>query len=416
MRYKESVIGSAEMVSSRCKTYWTLFVCAITHTFVHVFTFMHTALIPVFMDEFALSIFESGLLVSIPLVLTVSISIPYGVLTDRIGHRKLMIASLLVSGIAGLAISQAKDFYTLLFPLLFVPLASTLYHPPALSIVSELPPENWRNRVLGIHGAGGTTGVAIGPITLGLIMERFGWRSAYLAWSFPILLSSLFLLRLPESPESAEHLGKADEKLSLKMDLESQKENRYSRTLRYGYMILLLAMSVKGMGDRSLSTYMTTYLVSNRGLTRSMASLIYGFNPVMGILGSLSGGYLADRVGSKRWMILAYLGRAFVLAGMYLSPLGALVIIYFVGGYFGGSTMGPSSSLVAGLSPRRRRGLAYAIFMLPFSLVGAISPMIAAQIIEAYNVAALFPFAISLTLASILLLKQFPRTHVGNNG
>jgi MFS family permease len=141
---------------------------------------MHAALIPVFMDEFALSIFESGLLVSIPLILTVSISIPYGVLTDRIGHRRLMMASLLVSGIAGLAISQAKDFYTLLFPLLFVPLASTLYHPPALSIVSELPPENWRNRVLGIHGAGGTTGVAIGPITLGLIMETFGWRSAYL--------------------------------------------------------------------------------------------------------------------------------------------------------------------------------------------------------------------------------------------
>jgi len=135
----------------------------------------------------------------------------------------------------------------------------------------------------------------------------------------------------------------------------------------------------------------------------------------MGILGSLSGGYFADRVGSKRWMILAYLGRVFVLAGMYLSPVGALIIIYFVGGYFGGSTMGPSSSLVAGLSPKRRRGLAYAIFMLPFSLVGAISPMIAAEIIEAYDVAALFPFAISLTLASILLLKQFPETHISND-
>ena len=288
------------MASSSFKAYWTLFVCAITHTFVHVFTFMHTALIPVFMDEFALSIFESGLLVSIPLVLTVSISIPYGVLTDRVGHRRLMIASLLVSGTAGLAISQAKDFYSLLLPLLFVPLSSTLYHPPALSIVSELRPENWRNRVLGIHGAGGTTGVAIGPITLGLIMERFGWRFAYLAWSFPILLSSLFLLRLPGSPESLEHREKADEKISLKQDLHLQKVDRYSRTLTYGYVILLLAMSVKGMGDRSLSTYMTTYLVSNRGLARSMASLIYGSNPVMGILGSLSGGYLADRIGSKR--------------------------------------------------------------------------------------------------------------------
>ena len=29
-------------------TYWSLFVCSITHTFIHVFTMMHAALIPVF--------------------------------------------------------------------------------------------------------------------------------------------------------------------------------------------------------------------------------------------------------------------------------------------------------------------------------------------------------------------------------
>ena len=114
-------------------------------------------------------------------------------------------------------------------------------------------------------------------------------------------------------------------------------------------------------------------------------------------------------------MILAYLGLVFVLAGMYLSPLWALIVIYFIGGYFGGSTMGPSSSLVAGLSPKTRRGLAYAIFMLPFGLVGAISPMIAAEIIEAYGVPALFPFAICLVLAGILLLKQFPETYISND-
>lgn len=57
---------------------------------------------------------------------------------------------------------------------------------------------------------------------------------------------------------------------------------------------------------------------------------------------------------------------------------------------------------------RERRGLAYAVFMIPFSLVGAVSPMIAAKIIELSEISTLFPFAIYVSLASILLLQLIP--------
>jgi len=149
---------------------------------------MHAALIPVFIKEFGLSIFEAGMLVSIPQALSVSISLPYGVIIDRIDPRKLIALSLLMAGFGGLAVSRAGNFLTLLLPLSFIPLSSTIYHPPALTMVSELFPEEKRSRILGIHAAGGTTGVAIGPITLGLILENFGWRFSYLVWCVPVLL------------------------------------------------------------------------------------------------------------------------------------------------------------------------------------------------------------------------------------
>jgi len=397
------------MTSSHYRVYQTLFVCTITHLFIHVFTFMHIALIPVFMKEFGLSIFQSGLLASIPLVLSVSISLPYGLIADKIGPKKLMIVSLLVSGFSGLALSQAKDFYTLLLPIAFIPLSSTLYHPPSLSVVSELFPPNQRNRALGAHGAGGTAGVAIGPITLGLVMGRFGWRFAYLIWFFPILLSTLFLLKLPEATATT------DCELGQKEKSEPPSERKHSRTSRYGYIVLLVAMSIGGIGSRSVSTYMTTYLVLNRGFTESMASFIYGLNPFLGILGSLSGGYLADRFGSKRWMTIAYLGSLTVLTGVYLGPLWMLMMIYLIGGFFGGSTMAPASSLVAEFSSKERRGLAYTIFMLPFSLMGAITPVIAARIIELYGIPAIFPFAICLSMISILFLQLLPSEKKKNN-
>lgn len=392
------------MIILRQETYWTLFVCTITHTFVHVFSFMHLALMPVFMSEFGLSIFELGLLASIPLAISILISIPYGFLTDRIGPRNLIAASLLLSGFSGLALTQAGDLVTLLLSLILIPLSSTLYHPPTLAVVSELFPPNQRNRVLGIHGAGGTSGVAIGPISLGIVMGTLGWRFAYVMWVIPILVSTLFLLKLPKATKTTYHNPEEAG------GSEILKENKGPRTPRFGYLVLLIAMSINGIGGQSVSTYMTSYLVSHRGFAESMASLVYGLNSFVGILGSVSGGYLAERFGGKRWMTIAYVAGLFVLTGVWLGPMWFLILIYLSGGFFGASTMGPSSSLVAEFSPRERRGLAYTMFMVSFSLMGAVSPLIAAKIIELYEIQALFPFAIVFSLVSTSLLQLMPQT------
>jgi len=381
---------------------WLLFVCSVTHTFIHVFTIMHTALIPVFIKEFSLSIFEAGLLVSIPQVLSISISLPYGLVTDRIDPRKLIALSLLISGFSGVAVSQAGSFLMLLLPLSFIPLSSTIYHPPALTIVSEIFPEDRRSRILGIHAAGGITGVAIGPITLGLILDKFGWRFSYLIWCVPVLFSILLLFSLP-SVKTAEY-----EETAVEEDGDAAEENGSlgSKIIKRGFLLLLLAMGVNSIGQQALSAYMTTYLVSVRRLTESAASLLYGLNPFVGILGSLIGGYLGDRLGSKRWISAAYTGRILIYVGIWLGPLWTLIAVYLTGGFFGGSIMGPLTSLVARFSPRRKRGLAYAIFMLFPSLMGSISPLIAAKLIELYGINGLFPFAITLTLISILLFQK----------
>jgi len=365
---------------------------------------MHTALIPVFIREFNLTIFEAGLLVSIPLALSVSMSLPYGFITDRVDPRKLMILSLLMSGLSGLAVSQARSFLTLLLPLSFIPLSSTIYHPPALTIVSELFSEEKRSRILGIHAAGGTTGVAIGPITLGLILERFGWRFSYFIWGLPVLLSTLLLLSLPAVKYVAHKERESEEDEAVIEDVEDSRSKIISRY----FLLLLLAMGVNGIGQQALSAYMTTYLVSVRSLSESAASMLYGLSPFFGILGSLIGGYLGDRLGSKRWISTAYAGRILVYTGIWLGPLWLLVAVYLLGGFFGGSTMGPSTSLVARFSPKRRRGLAYTIFMLLPSLMGSVSPLIAANLIELYDITGLFPFAISSTLVSIILFQSLP--------
>jgi len=248
-------------------------------------------------------------------------------------------------------------------------------------------------------------GVAIGPVTIGLMLDRFGWRLSYLVWCVPVIFSALLAYTLPRMETAMEREPTREEDLKTSVN---KKLTAMLRKIERGYLLLLMAMAINNIGQKALSTYMTTYLVSVRGFSESAASLLFGLNPFIGILGSLVGGYLSGKFRSKRWLLIAYISRAFIYSGIWLSPLWMLAHIYLLGGFFGGSSLPASTTLVARYTPKKRRGLAYTLFMLLPSLIGSISPLIAAWLIEAYNITGLFPFAITLTFLSILILQTLP--------
>lgn len=396
---------------ARRSDWWLLSVCTVTHIFVHVFTMMYTALIPVFMRDFNLTIHEAGLLVSVPQLISIMLSLPYGFIADRVDPRKLMAASLLVAGFSGLLASHSQGFIMLLASATLVSFSSTVYHPPALKVLSENFMGERQSRVLGIHGAGGTTGVAIGPITLGLMLEGFGWRFAYMVWGLPVLLSALLTFSLPyggavEKPQNDISVASGDRRAKSENHGDENSE-KYDRAR--GYMLLLLATGINSVGQQALSTYMTTYLVSARKFSEANASLLFGLSPFIGIIGSLAGGYFGGKIGNKHWITIAYVGTAFSHSAIWFGSPWIIAPSYLMGGFFGGSTLAPSTTLVARYSSRERRGLAYTIFMLSPSIVGSVSPLIAAWLVEEHGFTGLFPFTISLTLLSTFVLQTLPK-------
>lgn len=106
----------------------------ISHLLVEVFLLMHPALVPVFRSEFNLSIFQAGLLITIPTLCRLIIVIPTGIFADRFGSRPFIILSMLVAGVSALLISQFASTSVLLFSLSLIMISVTLYHPPGMSV------------------------------------------------------------------------------------------------------------------------------------------------------------------------------------------------------------------------------------------------------------------------------------------
>jgi MFS family permease len=81
------------------------------------------------------------------------------------------------------------------------------------------------------------------------------------------------------------------------------------------------------------------------------------------------------------------------------------VVFYLIYGFCNTLGMASRSSIMAGLSPSRQRGLGYALFFLPGSIMGAIAPIVAGYIAESYGFGTIFYLTLGIYALALGILK-----------
>jgi MFS family permease len=378
----------------------------ISHMLIEVFLLMHPALVPVFMKEFGLSVFEAGLVITVPSLCRLIFTLPAGIFADKFGQRRLVILSVLISGLGALLVSQSTTASLLVFSLSIVMTSVTLYHPPGLSILRGLfsdPKE--RSTAIGLHGASGCIGQSMGTISLGLLLIEFGWRSCYVLFAVPLLAWTAILART-----RAQHFPKKPaENSPTRADADDERFHnvaRKSSLITVGFLMLMASMGMNALANGSIGAFMTTYMTSQQHLAVDVASIIFGAGPLVGIVGSLVGGYMSSRVGEKNSLVLIYVGQAAFLLGLIAIPLTFLAIFsFFVYQLFLNAMWTPASSMVASLTEASSGGRAYSLYFLSNDGPGAVAPVIAAVLITNFNIIFPFGFAIILLGSNVFLVR-----------
>ena len=376
----------------------------ISHLLVEIYLLMHPALVPVFRNEFSLSIFEAGLLISVPNLCRLVIVIPTGVLADRFGSRPFIILSMLISGLSAILLSQSTTVSILLVSLSLIMISVTLYHPPGLSVLSNLfPNQAERSRAIGLHGASGCIGQSLGAISLGLLMAQIGWRSCYLIFSVPLLAWAVGLakIRIPQLTKQT----KPSERSPGQRE-EAQTSTSRKPLITLGFLLLLSSMGLNALANNGVLAFMTTYLTSAENLSVEAASVIFGIGPLIGIIGSIAAGHLSARLGDRRSLALFYFGQVVFLIGLITIPYVPLATLsFFMYELFLAAIWTPSTSLVTSLMGKTRGGTAYSLFYFSGDALGAVSPLIAAVLISNLGIFSPFIFAIVLLMTSALLVR-----------
>jgi MFS family permease len=369
--------------------------------FTHVFDMMNLALIPVFTNEFGLTTMQAGMLSTIFIISSMVASVSSGVLVNKFGDKPVMITSLLVMSISSILASRANTYLMLVVDLSLLYFASRLFCPPALSIVSESCDncELDRGKTVGFHVSIVSIGIAFGPIFLGLLMQYYTWRLAYLLLAVPVFFS-IFPIASMKMPSS-------EQKMTEGLDIEKSQPSKLSAFLTLGFILTLFALGVRSVGLQGVSTFMTTYLTAEKGLSTSLSSIFYGIGSGVGIIGVSLGGILSDKIGEKRWITLTWIGGILSLLAFSVSPsVSALAFFYILYRIFNSGSTAPVMSLVASFTSKKRRSLGYTLYFFSSSLMSAFSPLISARIIDMFGIWYIFPFALVMLSVSILLIQK----------
>ena len=348
-------------------------------------------------QDLGLSDLQVGLLQGLAFALLYAVvSIPIGMLADRISRRRIIAVGVLFWSACTALCGFAGSYAHLFMARMGVGLGEASLSPSAHSWLSDAYPPAQLSRAMAIYNLGITIGGGLALLVGGAVVDMVAeqgalilpgigpmptWRAAFLLVALPgVLVAALVFL----AREPARRAGWTKAGMPFRAALSHLRAHWRTFAAIYGNSTLL---SIMGYG---LAAWYPTLLIRTFDMTPGQASLRLGLiYLLLGSLGSLAGGFAAEKL-SLRGVRDANLRITMILALLCLIPAvlaplmssATLLLMFFsvltfcFNGYFGCSL-----AAIQLATPPSMRATGAALFLLANSLVGlslgtAIVPLI----------------------------------------
>ena len=371
----------------------------ITHALVHSAGNITSTLYPILKEEFVLTNQQIGLIAAIPPLVQALLSIPAGHMSDRYGVKKLIALSIAMGGIGALIAGFTINPWMYIVAATLLTLNSTIYHPSAHSYTVRLVEKKDQAKALGFLNAGGTFGIAIGPLSITILMGWLSltWRQLYLFWIGPIVLG-FFILYFIKIESLVEDSKEKDEGLNKVKETKS--------FISRNFLLYISSRGIRMFGVSMVGTFISVYLIEVRNWSIPEIGVLFGISSLLGLVASPIGGLIASKLGEKRFAIYSFaLGYACLLGAFFTTDVIPFMVLYLTYRFCGILGMPAMASLTAQLSPSNQMGMGFALSFMPSNITGVIAPIIAAWIADTYGLLQIFIVATIVMYLALIILK-----------
>jgi MFS transporter, DHA2 family, multidrug resistance protein len=135
--------------------------------------------------------------------------LPAGLLGDRLGRKKMLVAALVLFGLASLACAYSRSSGELVAARAVLGLGAAVILPLALAVVPVLFSPQERQKAISIVAAAIFLGYPIGPLLGGWLLDTFWWGSVFLI-NVPVIVLALAAVALLMPESRSEHRPRLD--------------------------------------------------------------------------------------------------------------------------------------------------------------------------------------------------------------
>lgn len=378
-----------------------------SHSLTHVYGQGFQVIIPEIYLAMGLSPFQTAFIGSVQTLSSGAASLVVGFVTDMMQHRRgmLLAVSMVILG-AGYGLASIAPVYGLLLvAVAFGSVGISLWHPPAVSLLSQRFPQQ-RGFMISMHRSLGNIGDTIGPVIVGALITyaAFSWQSV-LQMGAPIALALGLLVFL-----LLRNVGGAKQAPQDRTDLKTQLSSLKRAFKNPGMVTLIAITGLRGMGDRAVLFFLPLYLRFDLDMSSFDVGWRLGLLTALGVITGPLIGALSDRVGRKQVIIAVMLIGGIV--PLLIMPAGsgiALVAVLLFGGMF----MYSVNSLVQAaaldiVEGQRLEGTFIGLSWGFNSLFNGLSPLIAGALAQVFGFGVAFYYGAVLILAGGLLATRLP--------
>ncbi|MDP2918596.1 MAG: MFS transporter [Dehalococcoidia bacterium] len=317
-----------------------------------------------------------GMLFLISGLCTAATNIYGGILSDRLGRRRLFIVITTVSifAYAALALLTGYNAPVWVIALVYIAARSIIgtINPTVMAIVADLTPKDRLTETYAFIRVGGNIGFALGPAIGGYLMTvvSYGWLLGVSALTC-LIVAVLVYFFLRESFVAGK--DRVDFKSMVAITLD-----RYF--LVFTIFAILLTLSVAHLGST-----LSVFAVERVGFTTAQYGLLLTANGIMVAVTQYPVAYLVNKLSRARGLILGSLlyAAGYLTMGWVTGFSWALVSMVIITA--GEVTFSPiSSSIVAESAPADKRGRYMGFFALSQTIGFSISPLFGGVLLDLF--------------------------------
>jgi len=342
-----------------------------------------SAVLPSIKQEFNMSDFQGGLLISSFLLVYAVATLPLAIWADR-GIRKNIVA--LCVGIWSLSTALAgfaQNLFQLFSMRAILGIGEAGYAPASLSLLGDFFSKSRRARILSYWSIGTLIGAAIGVSLGGRVADTLGWRWAFYIVGIPGLIAAFLAWRIFEPARGAfDNDADATGESSLALEHGSIGKGfwgnvrRLSKIPTYWVLVGALVFSFFTIGGTSF--WLTSYLTRDFGLSLTSAGSISGIVLVSsGLVGTVLGGWLADFAQRRRpegrlfiSMLGFLIGAPLVLLALFIHTLPLFIAVFVVAAISLNFCTGPLNAVIQDIIVPNIRATAVGLALLLAHILG----------------------------------------------